>query len=166
MNLLKDKEKFENKCQDWFDKLYGTKKDYKLFKEWIISNRIVKLHELADWRKLFDKKYIYKKDMNYHLGEYSLEDHMSLWEDYKGYKILISQPYFYIPNDINSVYFENNTYKNGILEYNSYKKMKKLIDWCNCLDIEVNFYLSDQSWYYKYNSILIEMRKKINKELI
>ncbi|MCB2309420.1 hypothetical protein LGL08_23020 [Clostridium estertheticum] len=135
--------------------------DKEVFDSWIKNRNIVKyLESYPTWRKVTKKGLRGLRDINYN-DEFPLRDHVTLWRDESGRKVLVSQPYAYYPGDMESAYAPPNIhYVKGESEMKSTNVIDKLKDWCEVRGLEVEIYNSAESWYNSPGSILIEIREK------
>lgn len=162
--LKKDNLQKQN-CYKMFEKTYhGEKSSFEVFEIWAKASNIVKfLESQPQWQK------VTKNGLRGLRDPYSdrvpatshIFDHTSLWIDANGKKVLVSQPYQYIPFDYNSCFSTPNAhYKLMESEKDSLEYMADLVKWAEERNLKVDFLPSRFSWYYPGSTILIEIREK------
>jgi len=132
-----------------------------VFDSWVESRNIVKyLDSSPSWRKVTKNGMRGLRSFGC-TDEFPLRDHVTLWRDGNGRKVLVSQPYLYYPGDMMSAYAPPNIhYVKGESETKSIKVLDELKKWCESRNLEVKIYNSAESWYNSPGSILIEIREK------
>ncbi len=148
----------EAKYKRWWNMTYhGNQSNYEMFKKWCIDRNITRINYRYETKirgsGLF-KNRVLKSHVPY------FRDHTTDWTNKYGDKIIVLQPYDYLPNDVNSCFGKTNKYYNKAIEREAAEKVEKLKKWCNLYGLEVYFYKSEHSWYYPCHTILIEIVKK------
>ena len=137
-------------------------RDENIFEQWVQSRGISKyLGRYPHWRKVTRAGLRCSLEERFNDKEFPLRDHVTLWRDNQGKKVLISQPYTYYPGDMKSCFAPPNIhYVVGESEKCSLKKIDGLKAWCEQRNLDVKIFPSTESWYLPCSTILIEIREK------
>ena len=145
----------------------GKESSFDVFKRWAESrgvNRFITSHPvwqqvtrkgISSFRKIYGNPY---RDQYPSL----IWDHTSLWGTVSGEKIIVSQPYAYLPGDMESCFAPPNIrYVPGESEESSQKEIDKFVSWANARGLEIKMFGTKHSWYYPGSTVLIEIREML-----